>query len=125
MLEPAELEIVMVQGRMWELVIDLANDDTGDPIDVTGWEGNLQVRDLDGNLQCEAGTNANPTTGGTFEALNSPAGRVRFKIPASRMYPAVPGTHKYDLDLIPSTGSDDKQQYFRGSAEILDAQTQI
>lgn len=122
---PAELDITMVQGSMFRLVLTL-KDSSGIPVDVTDWTGNLQVRKKAGSaLLVEARSSGG--TGGTISIVGGSGGdgQIEIYIPADKMETVPVGKHRWDIELIPASGASDTQQWIRGVCEVLDQVTVV
>lgn len=120
---PAVYNITLVQGSMFRLPIVVKA--AGAPVDITGWQANMQVRKAPGKpLLVEARTEGG--TGGTIAIVGDPAdGRFEVYIPASAMESVPPGRWRWDLELVPASGAEDTQQYVAGVATVLPQVTVI
>lgn len=81
-------------GETWAEGGSLSDDDTGAPIDLTGYSGRCEVRTADGSLVGEIDVTIDSGTGGTFELRADAESTSAWSI----------GAHVADVRLISPEG---------------------
>lgn len=110
----AEIPITIEQGSVYNPVYNWKDDD-GNPIDITGWTGKMQIRESKDKNSTLVFTCS--TTNGNF-TINGASGEFRPKILASETEDFDFGWAYYDIELTPPSGSANTKRVAQGPVEL-------
>ncbi|HAM24485.1 MAG TPA: hypothetical protein DCM51_02850 [Actinobacteria bacterium] len=93
MQKPGRLDLICYQGADFDFQITWTV--SGSPVNLTGWTGRMQVRKIPG-----APSATLSLTSGSGITLGGAAGTVLVAATATQTAAIIPGTYKYDLELV-------------------------
>lgn len=102
---PLPLDLEIWQGATWDPVGTLTVEATGAPLDLTGWDARMQIRD-----SLDAAAPLKTLTVGAGLILGGAAGTISFLISAAEtasLFPIASGDTRvcrYDLELVEPGG---------------------
>lgn len=103
-------DIVIDQGSVFNMALQWT-DENGDPIDLSGYTGRMQVREEYGSATAMIDISGVSIT---FDA----SGNINITATAAETEAAVPGRHVYDLEIYPAGDEAQAIRLIHGDAVV-------